>query len=453
MALSGSQLTLWCLVALFTSAAGRSVTLLTPDAGQQAVALATSDRETRAGERLEKAKCDVETLDRDDLQLGLRLGSQFLVNSQRDAGNFRYEYNWLSQKETEEDNPVRQAGTLWGLTLLHVDDPGRDLMATIRKGLKYFSQNSVEFPGGARMVNYPGQEPQKLGAVALLALAHIEVLRRPEVLEGAEKEQLEANLGGYLKALLAARTSKNNFYKFYDGKTGKHFGPTSPYYDGECLLALVKAAKYLSHDHLWPHIKASAEAGWKKNVRKGLMLFEGATATKENSAKMDNWDKQEASKRLKGYYQWGTMAWYELMGLQDPDFEKYAPRTLRFGSWLASKGPSKNVNVNTGYAFEGLIPAFVTAVRQGDHKLENKFACAIRQGMANLHSLQVGHTKAFGLAEPQAKNVDPKLREDSRAQGGAQGSRNSDALRIDTTQHQLHALLMANRLVQHQALI
>merc|ERR1719482_991994 len=98
-------------------------------------AIAATHREKVAGNRLVAANCD-STVSQDDLQLGLRLGSQFLVNSQRDAGNFRYEYNWLSQKETEEDNPVRQAGTLWGLTLLHVDDPGRDLMSTIRKGLK-----------------------------------------------------------------------------------------------------------------------------------------------------------------------------------------------------------------------------------------------------------------------------------------------------------------------------
>jgi len=415
--------------------------------------VAAAHREMVAGNRLAAANCD-SAVSQDDLQLGLRLGSQFLVNSQRDAGNFRYEYNWLSQKETEEDDPVRQAGTLWVLTLLHLDEPQSGLMPVIRKGLQYFERNSVEFPGGVRMMLYPGQEPQKLGSVALLALAHIEVLRRPESLESpAEKQALETQLDGYLRAILAARTGKNNFYKYYDGKTGKHFGASSPYYDGECLLALVKAAKYLGHDHLWPQIKAAAEAGWKKNVRPGLNAAEGKIGSNGQLefAQMGKDAGYDASKRMKGYYQWGSMAWYELMGMEDPEFAKYAQRTLRYGDWLNARNPGNTVNM--GYAFEGLIPAFVTAVREGDQEKERKFACAIREGVANLHSLQVGHTKAHDLAEPLAKTSDAKLEKDERAQGGAQGTRASAALRIDTTQHQLHALLMAKRLLQQQALI
>jgi len=319
--------------------------------------------------------------------------------------------------------------------------------------LQYFDKHSVKFDGNRRLMNYPGQEPQKLGAVALLALSHIEVLRRPELLDSEEKQQLEASLEGYLTAILSARTGKSNFYKFYDGKTGKHFGPTSPYYDGECLLALVKAAKYLSHDHLWPHIKVSAEAGFKKNVAKGLKLFEVKHRGRGKTAKMEKWDKAQASKRMKGYYQWGTMAWYELLGMENADFSKYSDRTLRYGDWLSSKTAPASSGSNTGYAFEGLIPAFVTAVQLGNEKLQQDFGCTIREGMISLHSLQVGHTKAVGLAEPLPRPADAKLRDEPRAQGGAQGSRGSAALRIDTTQHQLHALLMARRLMQNQPLI
>jgi UDP-N-acetylmuramoyl-tripeptide--D-alanyl-D-alanine ligase len=390
-------------------------------------------------------------VNQDDIQLGLRLGSQFLVRSQRDAGNFRYEYNWLTQKETEEDNPVRQAGTLWGLTTLHLDDPQTGLLPAIRKGLQYFEKHSKDFSGGRRLMIYPGQEPQKLGAVALLALSHIEVLRRPEALESPEeKKTLEAHLEGYLKAILAARTGKNNFYKFYDGKTGRAFGPTSPYYDGECLLALVKAAKYLGHNYLLPDIKVSAQAGWKKNVRLGLKITE-AEDRDQKKLEMDAKKKDKAMKRMKGYYQWGSMAWYELMGLEDPVFSKYAPRMLRYSEWNVIRAP-KSGNVNTGYAFEGLIPAFVIAVKEGDMLREQKFACAIRQGMDVLHSLQVGHSRAR-LGERLLGDDDADNSKDERAQGGAQGSRGSPALRIDTTQHQLHALLMAKRLLQQKVLI
>lgn len=430
-----------------------SLNLVACAGGQLNLLRASSDaeRETIAREALGKATCK-SSLDQGDLQLGLRLGSQFLVQSQRPAGNFRYEYDWLKQTETDEDNPVRQAGTLWGLSLLHVHDPNSGLLPTIRKALDYFGKNSVEFPGGSRLMRYPGQEPQKLGSVALLALAHIEVLRRPEALASSEeKEQLEAHLYGYLTAILAARTRKNNFHKSYHGQTGQAFGKSSPYYDGECLLALVKAAKYLGHDHLWPHIKASAEAGWRKHVSRGLDILQGELPEGEFSL-IDRKAQDQAMKSLKGYYQWSTMAWFEMMGTKDPEFEKYGQRTMRYSDWMADR--VAGVSANAGYAFEGLIPAFVTAVQEGNQHLVEKLACTIRGGIQNLHSMQVGHTQASGLvnaAGPDERNAEKG--KDKRALGGAQGSQRSPALRIDTTQHQLHALLMASRLLAQQALI
>jgi len=420
-----------------------SASALPSNASNQAMPGAGAERETIAGHSIGRAECKHAPVDQDDLQLGLKLGAQFLVRSQKAAGNFRYEYDWVKQTETNEDNPVRQAGTLWGLTLLHVDEPTRELLLAIRQGLKYFQKHSIEYPGGARLMEYPGQDPQKMGSVALLALAHIEVLRRPEVLESEEeKKTLETHLEGYLKAILAARTSKHNFHMYYHSKHGDHFGPTSAYYDGECLLALVKAAKYLGHDHLWPQIKASAEAGWRKNVVKGLKFGEGEVQPEDEKA------GEQAKKRMMGYYQWSNMAWYEAMGTKDPDFSKYASRQLRYSGYILRKSGLSGTG-NKGFLFEGIIPAYVTAVQVGDKKAEREFACAIRHGVANLHRLMVGHTKAGDLKEQSnSDNFD-----DERAQGGAQGSLKSGALRIDTTQHQLHALLMAKRLVQKQALI
>lgn len=438
------MLALWPLT-LVACASGKLnlVRRVPSESGQQAVF--SSERETVARKALANAKCN-SSLDQDDLQLGLRLGSQFLLRSQRPAGNFRYVYDWLKQTETDEDNPVRQAGTLWGLSLLHVDDPKSGLMPAIRKGLHYFGKHSVEFPGGLRLTCYPRQENQKLGSVGLLALAHIEVLRRPEALESSEeKQQLEAHLQGYLKAILAARTRNNNFHKFYDGQTGRVFGSSSPYFDGECLLALVKAAKYLGHDHLWSHIKVSAEAGWRKNVLRGLDILQGNLPEDEFTI-IDREAQDNAMKHLKGYYQWSTMAWFEMMGTKDPEFEKYGQRTMRYSAWMADK--VAGVDANTGYALEGLIPAFVTAVQVGNQHLVKKLACTIRDGIENLHSMQVGHTKANGLVER-----DTEKGKDKRALGGAQGDHSSPVLRIDTTQHQLHALLMASRLMGQQALI
>merc|ERR1711924_224525 len=129
------------------------------------------------------------------------------MNTQKEKGNFRYEYNWQTKDYTDDDNSVRQAGTLWSITLLHADSPSDRLLESARSGIRFFAENSYELPNsGRRIVRYPGEEKAgKTGTVALIALGHIKRIR---------------------------------------GRDGKPYGEGSSYYDGECLLALAKAAKY-----------------------------------------------------------------------------------------------------------------------------------------------------------------------------------------------------------------
>mmetsp|Transcript_9751 Transcript_9751/g.17195 ORF Transcript_9751/g.17195 Transcript_9751/m.17195 type:complete len:465 (+) Transcript_9751:85-1479(+) len=422
----------------------RNADLTSSEAEPSASTLYKSDAETKealASRRLMEADCNT-SLSKDVLReyiaSGIDLGARFLVQSQREAGNFRYEYNWQTKAESNDDNPVRQAGTLWGLSLLHLDGiagsngTAEQLLPAIRKGLKYFLQHSSVKSGGRRVVIYPGQAKQKTGVIALLALTHIEVLRKPEKLEPAAISELQGHLDGYLNTILAAATKKYTFHAAYQ-EGGEAYGPASPYFDGECLLALIKAAKYLGRDDLWPQIKEFADGGFKKNVKPGLM------------GKFEEKDVEKVLKRLKGYYQWGTMSWYELFTSGKADYRKYAKRTLRYSGWL-SQHLGEHRKANMGYAFEGVIPAFVTAVSMGSQSREKDLACKVREGVAGLLGMQVSHALAEGLARRAPAS-------DARAVGGCQGSLDSSALRIDTTQHQLHAMLMARRLLEQQELI
>mmetsp|Transcript_3137 Transcript_3137/g.5620 ORF Transcript_3137/g.5620 Transcript_3137/m.5620 type:complete len:483 (+) Transcript_3137:99-1547(+) len=402
--------------------------------------------EALASRRLVAADCNF-SISKDvmlgHLASGIDLGAQFLIRSQRAEGNFRYEYDWRTKSESDDDNSVRQAGTLWGLSLLHLDgiaaptdsanQTAELLLPAVQKGLRYFLRHSSVKSDGRRVVVYPGQAKQKLGAIALLALTHIEVLRRPEKLNDTEIAELKGHLDGYLKTILAAATKKHTFHGFYD-KDGKPFGPSSPYYDGEALLALIKAAKYLDRDDLWPEIKEFAKGGYRKNVRPGLTW------------KIKNGDVEQALRRLQGYYQWGTMSWYELLssgGNRYAKYAKYAKRSLKYVDWLNQKLGHRAYK---GYAFEGVLPAFVIAVVKKDLVHQRALACKIRAGITALLGIQVSHALAKGLARKAPRN-------DERAVGGCQGSQVSSALRIDNTQHQLHAMLMARRLLEQQVLI
>lgn len=373
------------------------------------------------------------------LASGIELGARFLVSSQLDAGNFRYEYDWQKQEESHDDNPVRQAGTLWGLSMLHLDGiagankTAEQILPVVLKGLKYFLQHSSVNSNGSRIVVYPGQASQKIGVIALLALTHIEVLRKPESLSTEDLAELKEHLNGYLKTILAAKTKKYTFHAVY-GEDGIPRGKSSPYFDGESLLALVKAAKYCGREDLWPEIKEFAEGGYKKNVKPAFTWA------------FDPKDVGKVVARLKGYYQWSTMAWYELFTSSAiPGIQKYAERSLTYVDWISQHlGAVKTAN--TGYAYEGVIPAFVMAVVTRDESRTSELACSVREGLTHLLNMQVGHKLANGLAGKAPPS-------DHRAVGGCQGSVSSSALRIDTTQHQLHALLMGRRLLEQQVLI
>jgi len=370
-----------------------------------------------------------------DLEVGIALGAQFLVNSQTDAGNFRYEYDWKARKDSTNDNVVRQAGTLWGLSLAHADAADELLLPAIRKTLHFFKSHTNVLSDGRRLLHYPGQK-NDLGAVALITLAHIELLRQPQRLGGpGEIALLESDLDGYLKTILAGERLDGKhahvFFKSYK-EDGTPHGTNSPYYDGESLLALVKAAKYLGRSDLWERIERMAEAGWEINAEPGLKAVKICP--------------KKATKEMKGYYQWSSMSYYELLGHDRQRFGKYAPRLLQYADWMVAKQEHAAAKGNSGYAFEGLIPAYLVSLDQDDKKRSNRLACVLRTAMHKLNGMQVGHPKARSLASQAPQD-------DERAQGGAQNALDSSALRIDTTQHQVHAILMMKLLMQKKELL
>src|SRR3954447_23555978 len=81
-------------------------------------------------------------LDRPLLSRSIQLGTGFLLTHQRPEGNFDYEYDWREAALTDEDQETRQAGALWGLTLLYPEDRRSQLATAIERGLDFFDQHS-----------------------------------------------------------------------------------------------------------------------------------------------------------------------------------------------------------------------------------------------------------------------------------------------------------------------
>lgn len=369
-------------------------------------------------------KCE-RRLTRDVLQRSLALQTQFLRKHQRPEGNFDYEYDFASQQLSSDDNEVRQAGALWGLVTAYAHEPNvavRDLglQAQIERGLAFFQEHSQQ-KRGSRCVAYPGAETGSTGTVALLALAYIDYLRAPPRELAAEAQDLHrAHLAGYLRQLQRSLRPDGLWYSEYDVKDCSARGEASSYADGEALLALVKAAKYLGFSELEPTLLRAADAGRKLNIEAALLQEPDSDVTK-------------------GYYQWSSMAFYELATSNISGGAGYGETVLRLADWMIDVHDTLWRLRNTAYAYEGIIHAYALAEQRHDSARVAKYGCVIDVGLNRLLSWQVGG--------PLGSEFAHRGKGDPLALGGVQNEARSPALRIDVTQHQAHATLLALRYV------
>jgi UDP-N-acetylmuramoyl-tripeptide--D-alanyl-D-alanine ligase len=219
----------------------------------------------------------------------------------------------------------------------------------------------------------------------------------------------------YVDFLVRSRQPGGLWFGKYRYDDGTAFGEHSSYSDGEALLALVTAMKVLGRDDLTPTVKQAAEVGHKVNIVEALA-------------------KEPDSDVTKGYYQWSSMAFYELATSDAGKDGPYGDWLLALADWILDVHHVLEKPKNTGYAFEGIVSAYAWAKAKGDPRTA-KLECAIHRGLSSLMSWQIGHPRATGLGAS----------DDPKALGGVQNGKSDPGLRIDVTQHQMHATMFALR--------
>jgi hypothetical protein len=355
-------------------------------------------------------------LDRATLKQSLSLMTRFLVKHQKPAGNFDYEYDHATKTYSADDSDVRQAGALWGISLLHRYQPSPELQAAIEKGQAFFEQNSRRAKGGRRCIAYPGEPNGGTGTVALVALSYIELLRSgPPGASEETKARLHKRLKEYLKQLVFAQREDGVWHSFIDERCNVS-GEPNPYADGEALLALAKARKYLGITEFDRHLLKAASGGRKRNIDDALKEHPDSDTTK-------------------GFYQWSSMAFYELVTSDLPDMQTYGDTLLRLADWMIDEHDTLWRTRNTGYAYEGIIHAYALAKQRGDQARVAKYGCVIDVGLNRLLAWQVGG--------PLGNSFVNRAKDDPAALGGVQNSVREAPLRIDVSQHQSHATLLA----------
>jgi UDP-N-acetylmuramoyl-tripeptide--D-alanyl-D-alanine ligase len=293
----------------------------------------------------------------------------------------------------------------------------------VERGLAFYERHSaLTSDGKARYVRYPGSREESTGTVALVTLTLIDYLRAPAAgLAATRRAAHGEHLGQYLAFLERLQRPDGLWPDSYDARTGEPGEDSSPYSVGEATLAVVKAARYLGYERLRAAALRAADRGHLRYVVEALA-------------------EHPDSPETKGYYQWGSMAFFELATSGWPETQAYARRVIELADWMIDVHRTLERTRNTAYAFEGIIHAYRLAVEAGDRAHAEKFLCTIEQGLTKLTSWQVGGPLANDFIRSRP------LR-DPEAVGGVQNHCCESPLRIDTTQHQMHALILARRYV------
>ena len=369
-------------------------------------------------------------MDRKVLEQAYSKGSAFLVNWQLPEGNFRYMYDWIEGDWVRDDHQVRQAGSLWGIATCYRYRPTPELKKALDEGLKFWFKTTVEGPKeGTLMMRYGKDKWVDSGTVALVSLAIIEYLATDATMDADYRKELDSKLDGYLAFLQYLQRDNGHISDRFDFKTNKRRERSSPYFDGESLLALTKAARQLGKKELVPTIETAARAMSETYTVKA-------------------WAKHRDSKDTKGFFQWGSMSFAEYYQAGWKDKELFADVGLSLGFWMTHTHATLKRRRNHAYAIEGLIANWTIANLRGDIKAQTDLLYTLDRSLYKLSTWQIG-----GPLAGKNKFLVKKNPTDKMAIGGVMNSETpsgqdvkkdvSHQLRIDVTQHQMHSVTLA----------
>jgi len=358
------------------------------------------------------------------LKSSLDLGSNFLINNQKPEGNFNYEYDFVTKKFDMGDNQVRQAGALWGVSLIFAFNQDPEIQKALDKSLKFFLKYTVKgSTPGSKVIFYPGDTVCKTGTVALVALGIIEYLRTEKAglvkLDDRYREKLENNLRGYLQHLLSLQFENAHFAEVYSPDSAEGTTRYNPYADGEVLLCIIKAAKYLDYTELKPVFRNSA-----------LLIAKDYT--------MDQWPRDPDSYLTKGFYQWSSMAFWEYQDAGWEDSDMYGDYVVNMAWWMIYTHRTLQRTRNTAYAYEGIVHAYQIAKSRNNEPAISTLRFTVDAGLSKLISWQVGGPLQYKNRFLTSFGDFPPV-----AIGGVMNHRMEPLLRIDVTQHQMHAVIIA----------
>ncbi|MDX9982175.1 MAG: hypothetical protein RBU25_19300, partial [Lentisphaeria bacterium] len=343
----------------------------------------------------------------------------YYLAQQTDLGNFVYSQDVFKNESSNDDNQVRQAGALWGLACLNRDRPTPVTARAVIRGLQFFIDNSRPLGFGRIGPVYPGEDEIKTGTVALITLSFVELWRGEEAyLTRMGRGLCAAWLDNYLSYLSGMEMDNGSWGRAYWISRNEREPASSPYYDGEALLAYCRAARYGDHGDLIPKIEKIAP-----------LLAQRYT--------VEAWRINPDSEDTKGFFQWGCMAFLEYVEAGWKDADVMGDACLALAWWQIHRRNVEAREANTAYAVEGLLAAYRVAEIRQDKEAMALIRSTVERMLVQQISTQVGGPLEKLNFLLSTRPYRPEC------VGGIMYAPWIGQIRIDVVQHQVHAMLMA----------
>lgn len=359
-------------------------------------------------------------LTREILMQSLEAARAYYLNQQKTDGNFKYLLDLSDGKTSDDDNQVRQAGAIWGLSCLNRDFFNEPTRRALLLGFDFFIRNIKTLPTGETVIVYPGEKNLNSGTVALFCLALTDFLAgQDKYLDQNTKDKYRRILFTHLQFLRTMELDDGSWSRAYELSSGIRKPVPSSYYDGEALLAYCKAARLYNRKDLIRRI----------NFALPRLIHRYTVQT---------WQPDGDQDLTKGFYQWGSMAFAEYVEAGwEPHAKLAADAAMALAWWQIDENQLEAKKANVAYAVEGLAATWRIARMTKREAEEKRLKSVIDKIMGKLILCQYkGPFMQYNPYLMSLKNVVPE------AYGGITAAQNSPFVRIDNVQHQVHATLL-----------
>ncbi len=356
-----------------------------------------------------------------ELQSSIKEGAQWLKASQEMNGHFKYEYHPYDNVYSDDDNIVRQAGTLFAIgEILRRDrrDP-LDINETAVGAIGYFEDVSPtgEFKGETfRCVAYHSKSSRcPLGATSLALLGILNVVES----DSKTDDSYRSLINDYRTFILVMQKENGGFRNTFRTDRTAQSETESPFSNGEALLALARLYQYNPD----PEVKDAITSA----------LYYLTTVPYDTAL-----------------YLWIMAALKEI----DSDIAQSAVAYARdFTLWRIEHGKYQRSSSQNFCAFtEGVVSALSVLKDTIPEETYSKIKKEGDRGIRMNHSLQITKKDTHRAFITEGTLTISALHEPSLGIGGFLTSEETPTQRIDYTQHCISASLQMLTDIRNAAL-